>query len=133
MADEIWSARVAAAFSSSSDRALFAVNGKEVCGLVWGKLSSSEARTIDIFQMWVDPKSRGLGAGRAMLNEVLAWAKNLGVLRVRLGVTTADTPAIHLYKASGFLPAGSLEPLRKGSAPMSQPMELKMGSALPAA
>lgn len=131
-ADELWSARIAAAFSSGSDRALFALNGTEVCGLAWGKLSSTEAGTVDLFQMWVDPKSRGLGAGRALLNGVLAWAKDLGVHRVRLGITTADTPAMHLYKTAGFLPVGSLEPLRKGSALMSQSMELKLGSVLSA-
>ncbi|WP_434140136.1 GNAT family N-acetyltransferase [Pseudomonas luteola] len=127
-ADESWKARIIAAFSSNNDHALFALDGNEVCGLAWGKLS---ANTADIFQMWVNPKSRGLGAGRALLDELLAWAKRCRALRVRLGVTAADTPAMHLYKAFGFLLDGDLEPLRKDSVLISQPMVLELRSALP--
>jgi ribosomal protein S18 acetylase RimI-like enzyme len=126
-ADQSWKARIISAFSSNHDHALFALNRNEICGLAWGKLS---ADTADIFQMWVNPNSRGLGAGRALLDELLAWAKICGALRIRLGVTAADTPAMHLYKAFGFLPNGDLEPLRKGSLLMSQPMVLELRSTL---
>jgi ribosomal protein S18 acetylase RimI-like enzyme len=122
-ADQSWKARIISAFSSNYDHALFALANNQVCGLAWGKLS---ADAVDIFQMWVNPKSRGLGAGRALLDELLAWARTCGALRVRLGVTAADTPAMHLYKAFGFLSDGELEPLRKDSALMSQPMILEL-------
>ncbi|MBV7420360.1 GNAT family N-acetyltransferase [Comamonas sp. CMM03] len=123
-ADEHWSARMAAAAASDTDRALFAVHGETVCGLVWCKLSAAEPGVADIYQMWVAPTARGLGAGRALLSQALAWAKSRGTQRVRLGVTVADSPAMQLYRSHGFAPVGEPEPLRAGSALMAQAMEL---------
>jgi len=127
-ADEHWSTRMAAAAASDTDRALFAVNGEAVCGLVWCKLSAAEPGVADIYQMWVAPAARGLGAGRALLSQALAWAKNRGTQRVRLGVTVADSPAMQLYRSLGFAPVGQPEPLRTGSALMAQAMELDWGT-----
>ncbi|WP_256609311.1 GNAT family N-acetyltransferase [Pseudomonas putida] len=58
----------------------------------------------------------------------MTWAIGQGAQRVRLGVTLADSPAMRLYKASGFHPVGIPEPLREGSALMSQSMELILGT-----
>ena len=127
-ADEHWSTRMAAAAASDTDRALFAVNGGTVCGLVWCKLSVAEPGVADIYQMWVAPTARGLGAGRALLGQALAWAKSRGAQRVRLGVTVADSPAMQLYRSHGFAPVGQPEPLRAGSALMAQAMELNWGT-----
>ncbi|WP_371262521.1 GNAT family N-acetyltransferase [Pseudomonas sp. NBRC 111119] len=76
--------------------------------------------------MWIAPEARGLGIGRALLESAVAWAENRGTFRVRLDVTIADSPAIQLYKTSGFEPVGPAEPLRPGSSLMSQPMELRL-------
>ncbi|MET4575871.1 GNAT family N-acetyltransferase [Ottowia thiooxydans] len=127
--DALWAARMAAAASSGQDRALFACDGDRVCGLVWCKLSPDEPMVANIYQMWVDPASRGTGAGRALLGEAIAWAEAAGARRVCLGVTAADTPAMRLYLAFGFRSAGSAEPLREGSFLMVQPMSLTLGSA----
>lgn len=48
--------------------------------------------------MWVDPVSRGVGAGRALLARAIAWAEGRGAQLIRLGVTIADTPAMRLYR-----------------------------------
>ncbi|MNJ78270.1 Mycothiol acetyltransferase [compost metagenome] len=77
--------------------------------------------------MWVAPEARGLGAGRALLQSALDWARRAGMRHVRLGVTAADSPAMRLYRAQGFLPAGPLEPLREGSPLMAQAMALELG------
>jgi ribosomal protein S18 acetylase RimI-like enzyme len=126
--DDHWSARMAAAAANNTDRALFAVNEEAVCGLVWCKLSAAEPGVADIYQMWVAPTARGLGAGRALLDHALAWAKSRGAQRVRLGVTVADSPAMRLYRSHGFAPVGEPEPLRAGSALMTQVMELDWGA-----
>ena len=125
--DAMWSARIAAATSSEKDRVLFAFNRDDACGLIWCKLSSDEPAVTDLFQMWVDPASRGMGAGRALLKEAISWAKSVGVKRIRLGVTVGDTPAMHLYTACGFRPDGALEPLREHSSLILQPMSLALG------
>ncbi|WP_341893274.1 GNAT family N-acetyltransferase [Variovorax sp. YR752] len=125
--DAMWSERIAVATSSGKDRVLFAFNGSDACGLIWCKLSSDEPAVADLFQMWVAPASRGMGAGRALLKEAISWAESVGVNRVRLGVTAGDTPAMRLYAACGFRPDGALEPLREHSSLMVQPMSFALG------
>lgn len=78
----------------------------------------------DLFQMWVDPAARGRGAGQALLAQAVAWAWQMGMRRVRLGVTAADSPAMRLYLAHGFLAEGDLQPLREGSGLQVQAMAL---------
>ncbi|MGE8062498.1 GNAT family N-acetyltransferase [Pseudomonas sp. NPDC089547] len=123
-----WQARVSAMVSSSSAQAFFASQHNEVCGLVWCKSSGIEVDVVELFQMWVAPDARGCGVGRALLEHAITWASGRGAQRVRLGVTIAESPAMHLYRASGFHDVGLPEPLREGSALMSQPMELNLGA-----
>lgn len=126
--DALWAARMAAATSSGRDRVLFARYREDVCGLAWCKLSTDEPTVANVFQMWVDPASRGMGAGRALLEEAIAWAESLGAHRVGLGVTAAETPAMRLYVACGFRPTGRVEPLREGSHLRVQWMSLAVGA-----
>ncbi|WP_374122304.1 GNAT family N-acetyltransferase [Variovorax boronicumulans] len=126
--DAMWAGRISAATSSGQDRVLLARHREEVCGLVWCKLSTDAPTVANLFQMWVDPASRGMGAGRALLEEAIAWAEGLGARRVCLGVTVAETPAMHLYLACGFRPSGRTEPLREDSRLAVQPMSLAVGS-----
>lgn len=131
--DELWAARIAVATASGQDCVLFARNRENVCGLVWCKLSADESMVANVFQMWVDPAARGVGAGRALLEEAIDWAKRMGARRVCLGVTAAETPAMRLYVMRGFRPVGGLKPLRENSSLMVQRMSLTVGSATSAA
>jgi len=46
---------------------------------------------------------RNQGIGRALMEHAIAWAKSTGVVRrIQLGVTSTNTPAIHLYEKLGF-------------------------------
>lgn len=126
--NENWSTRIAVAAAGDTDLPLFALNGNEVCGLVWCKLSTLEPGTADIFQMWVAPTVRGQGVGRALLKQALAWAKSRGMQRVRLGVTAAESPAMRLYRSHGFYSTGQTEQLREDSDLVAQTMELKLDS-----
>lgn len=78
--------------------------------------------------MWVDPAARGMGAGRALLAEAIVWARSKGAEQARLGVTVAESPAMHLYKSHGFYPVGKAEPLREGSQLWVQDMVLDLGT-----
>lgn len=124
--DEAWAARVAAAATSPNDQLLLAFDQEQPCGLVWCKRSAAEPAVTDLYQMWVASGSRAKGAGQALLEAALEWARGAGTQRVRLGVTAADSPAMRLYQRHGFRPAGPLEPLRKGAALMAQAMELPL-------
>ena len=123
-ADADWAARLQAAVAGDRDSVLFAVNGEQACGLVWCKLCADEPGVADLFQMWVDPAVRGRGAGQALLAQAVAWAWEMGMRRVRLGVTAADSPAMRLYLAHGFRAEGGLQPPREGSGLQVQAMAL---------
>ncbi|MCT9811914.1 GNAT family N-acetyltransferase [Acidovorax sp. Be4] len=125
--DEAWAERIAGATSSGKDQVFFALHGDQACGLVWCQQSAAEPGMADLYQMWVAPEARGLGAGQALLQAALAWARQTGMRHVRLGVTAADSPAMRLYRSQGFVPAGPLAPLREDSPLMAQAMALKLG------
>ncbi len=56
-----------------------------------------------IWSMYVVPKFRNQGVGAALLDQVLAHARELGVLRqIILGVTANNSAAISLYRSRGF-------------------------------
>jgi GNAT superfamily N-acetyltransferase len=55
--------------------------------------------------MWVSPAYRRRGIGHALLNALIAWAKEQGAQRLELGVSEGNTPAIHLYEQLGFAEA----------------------------
>lgn len=122
--DEAWAQRILAATTSGKDCPLFAFDDKQVCGLIWCKLSTDDALRADLYQMWVAPEARGQGAGHALLKAALDWARKKGCRQVHLGVTAADSPALRLYQRHGFRAIGPLEPLREGSPLMAQAMVL---------
>jgi ribosomal protein S18 acetylase RimI-like enzyme len=78
--------------------------------------------------MWVAPEARGSGIERALLNEIISWAKSAGQGNVKLAVTTTNSAAFALYQSSGFEPYGNVEELRPGSALNVQPMILELRS-----
>lgn len=124
--DEAWAARIAAAHGSAMDRALFAVKDVQPCGLVWCKVCADEPGVADVFQMWVDPASRGQGLGSALLREAVGFARGARIATLRLGVAVAESPAMHLYRSFGFVPVGAPEPLREGSTVWAQTMHLRL-------
>lgn len=126
--DDDWAARISAVAASKYAQAFLAFQHAEPCGLVWCKASEAASGVIEIFQMWVEPAVRGVGVGRSLLAEAIAWAESRGAQTVRLGVTIADSPAMSLYRKSGFCDSGLPEPLREGSMLMSQAMDLNLGS-----
>ena len=54
----------------------------------------------------IHPSFSGKGHGLAMLNEITAYAKQQGFLRVELSVATINEKAIRLYEKAGFVKEG---------------------------
>lgn len=62
----------------------------------------------NIAAMYVSPKKRGLGIGKALLRETIKKASELeGIEQVYLAVVTTNEPAKKLYSALGFTVYGS--------------------------
>jgi putative acetyltransferase len=54
----------------------------------------------------IHPSYSGKGCGQRMLYEILLLGKQLGFLRMELGVSTINEKAIHLYEKAGFQKEG---------------------------
>jgi ribosomal protein S18 acetylase RimI-like enzyme len=76
-------------------------------GYTWAGIS-------EIKQMWVDPGSRGLGYGRALLDAMVAEARRRGVSRI--WVASYDFQAPGLYERAGFKRVAELEGWPEGHA-----------------
>jgi GNAT superfamily N-acetyltransferase len=56
----------------------------------------------EVKRMYVRPAARTRGLGRALLNQLLEEARQIGYERVRLDNARFMTQAHHLYRSSGF-------------------------------
>jgi GNAT superfamily N-acetyltransferase len=127
--DHEWAGRLASGVESRCDLPLLAEIGREPIGLAWGRIERSNPNVANLYQMWVAPEYRSLGAGQRLLEAVIAWASAAKVCYLALGVSCGDSPAMRLYTRAGFKPAGEPEPLRPGSELLAQPMRLAVKTA----
>ena len=84
-------------------------------GLASGVIWEAEPETAHLYAMWVAPEARGQGVGAALVAAVEGWARGKGYMRMGLGVTSTNEPAIRLYTRMGFIDLGDTYPLREGS------------------
>lgn len=55
-----------------------------------------------VFSMWVEPRARRSGVGRALIETANDWAASWGAQRVVLWVVAGNDPAVHFYQRLGF-------------------------------
>jgi len=77
-----------------------------------------------VISMWVVPEARGRGAGRALLDAVVAFARARGPAQTLLSVTDGNVAARRLYESYGFADTGASEPLRSNSSLTIREMRL---------
>jgi GNAT superfamily N-acetyltransferase len=63
----------------------------------------------EVKRMYVRPQARKRGLGRALLNQLLEEARQIGYKRVRLDSARFMTEAHQLYRSSGFLEVEAYE------------------------
>jgi GNAT superfamily N-acetyltransferase len=61
--------------------------------------------------MFVAPEARQRGVGRALVEAVVAWARERHATALGLWVTSVNPPALALYTACGFRRTGETKPL----------------------
>jgi ribosomal protein S18 acetylase RimI-like enzyme len=66
-------------------------------------------KTIELISMWVAPFARGRGAGDALVQAVVTWARGQHARRVSLAVVESNGPAIALYRRHGFVDVGPID------------------------
>lgn len=91
-------------FLPPDGRLLLAVDGDDAIGTAAMRRIGSE--TAEIKRMFVDPSRRRAGAGRAMLDALIASAEQAGYQRIRLDSPDFMTAAHALYRSEGFADIG---------------------------
>ena len=103
---EDWLARIA---NGANFLAYAAEFGPAPAGLVGGFVP--QPGIAELVSMWVHPRARGLGVGRALVAAVIRWAAAEGHPSVHLWVTETNEPARRLYERCGFTLTGERQPL----------------------
>jgi len=124
--DAEWSSRLASGADPSWELPLVAEVDREPIGLAWARIDRSNPDVANLYQMWVTPSHRRLGAGQLLLEAAIAWARARNASYLDLGVTCGDCPAMRLYARAGFEPVGEPQRFRPGSELLGQPMRLKL-------
>lgn len=75
----------------------------EVVGYA-GAFSPNIGLDADVLTLTVAPKYRRAGIGRAMLDQLIAWAKMRKAPAIFLEVREGNVEASPLYKSAGFVP-----------------------------
>ena len=75
-------------------------------GMSFGTIDRERVDRAHLGGMWVDPRSRHSGVGRALGDAVLAWARERGFAAVVLWVTEGNAEAEALYVRMGFTRTG---------------------------
>jgi GNAT superfamily N-acetyltransferase len=91
-------------FEPPDGRLVLAVDGDEAIGTA--AMRRIDPETAEIKRMFVDPSRRRAGAGRAMLDALIASAERAGYERIRLDSPDFMTAAHALYRSEGFADIG---------------------------
>jgi ribosomal protein S18 acetylase RimI-like enzyme len=96
--------------ASGDDTATFlAFDGDDGIGLAAGFRDDERPERFHLVALWVAPEARGRGHGRALVEQVSAWAASAGGRELQLWVT--GEPAAALYRSLGFVVDGRRQPL----------------------
>jgi GNAT superfamily N-acetyltransferase len=67
-----------------------------------GAIRLNDARTAEVKRMYVEPKQRGKGVGKAILASLEAAAQKVGARRLVLETGSHSPDALALYRGAGF-------------------------------
>jgi len=99
--------RAIAEDTQAADRrvSIVADDGEQLVGMVGGDWDEQSGR-VHLVALWVEPSSRGRGVGKALVAEVLSWARERQAHRVELWVVDDALAAAALYASCGFVETG---------------------------
>ena len=100
--------------------------GDRFVGLASGFPEEDEPDAVHIVAMWVDPSVRRTGLARALIDAVVAWARDAEAKAVHLWVADGNDPASALYHSYGLQPTGTRQPLPSNPAVGEQLLRLDL-------
>ena len=106
-----WAERVTRNAATDAGTICVAADGDELIGMMglFRDLRPKTRHSGTIWGAYVSAAWRGLHVAEALMSECLAWARGQGLVVVKLGVITINTPAIRCYARCGFTVYG-IEP-----------------------
>jgi ribosomal protein S18 acetylase RimI-like enzyme len=81
--------------------------GETDLGIVRGAVHDRDREAGYLLSMWVAPAARGRSIGAALVDAVVAWARERGLRRLILDVGVDNGPARALYLRPGFVATGA--------------------------
>jgi ribosomal protein S18 acetylase RimI-like enzyme len=81
-----------------------------------GRWFDRRAGIVQLWGLWVEPPTRRLGLGRALVDAVAGWASSRGAGLLRLGVADRAEHAAMFYERPGFVSTGETKALRPDGA-----------------
>src|SRR5688572_20649539 len=91
------------------------LDGDDACGTATCYLCPHVPRRAYVTAAWVDPRYRGRGLGRRLVDEAIAWAAAREVEHLRHWVDDTNPDATECYRALGFVPTGESQPVSESS------------------
>src|SRR5689334_22729561 len=83
-----------------------AVSDGRDAGMVRGVASRDDGDAAFLISMWVAPEARRQAIGSALIDALIAWARDSNCSRLLLDVSDTNAAAIALYASKGFRPNG---------------------------
>jgi RimJ/RimL family protein N-acetyltransferase len=106
-----WAERITRNIATHAGTICVAADGDQFIGMMglYRDLRPKTRHSGTIWGVYVDAAWRGHRVAEALMSECLAWARGQGLVVVKLGVITSNTPAIRCYARCGFTVYG-IEP-----------------------
>ncbi len=101
-----YEAQLRQALRSQMERVMVLEDEQGVCGLVWLSLITTMVEPLVgyIKNIYVAPRLRGAGWGRALLDEADRWFQQNGCPKAALDATIANERAVNTYLQTGYVP-----------------------------
>lgn len=100
--DESWDTQADKAAEGSTQAIFIAFRENEPIGISAIYKNKENMEEAEVFQVWVEPESRGTGIGYEIMDTLLEWAEDVGCERVIATVANTNKKALDFYFRCGF-------------------------------